>query len=218
MCGSDERPGQLLCCESCPSIYHLDCAGLDSLPAGDWYCPQCSKALTLENVERILDVRVVGSEDVITDPAAALLTQQAEGAVGGEGGAGITAGALVRRHSRTGGAAGAGAGAATAAGPKEYYVKWKERSYLHCSWVHEGMFDRAAKLGLVYLKTRLRKFHADRDAAAAVAAAVAAEDEEEGTTRAFVDEGLIHGVHPAWLQVGGVFVAFMGERGGRCLR
>ena len=193
----------MVCCESCPAAYHVECAGLPGLPACDWFCPDCAKASSLDAVERILDVRLVGS-----DSAAAT-----------GGGAGAGAGADAD------GAAGAAAAAAAAGaalpsaameGPKEYYVKWKERSYMHCSWVPEGAFERAAKMGLTYMRTRLRKFHAERDAYLAAAAAARAAEEEGGGDAdgaggggggVFVDEGFINGVHPAWLQVDRVLAA-----------
>ena len=34
--------GDLLCCETCPRIFHLDCVGLREMPAAnEWYCPAC---------------------------------------------------------------------------------------------------------------------------------------------------------------------------------
>mmetsp|Transcript_14253 Transcript_14253/g.16201 ORF Transcript_14253/g.16201 Transcript_14253/m.16201 type:complete len:419 (-) Transcript_14253:366-1622(-) len=36
--------GELLCCDSCPSAYHLSCLGLDALPEDDiWNCPECKE-------------------------------------------------------------------------------------------------------------------------------------------------------------------------------
>lgn len=35
--------GDLLCCDSCPSVYHRTCLSppLKSIPKGDWICPRC---------------------------------------------------------------------------------------------------------------------------------------------------------------------------------
>lgn len=33
--------GDLLCCESCPGVLHAGCAGLPTVPEGDWHCPHC---------------------------------------------------------------------------------------------------------------------------------------------------------------------------------
>ena len=30
-----------MCCETCPAVFHMECLGLASLPAGDWWCPWC---------------------------------------------------------------------------------------------------------------------------------------------------------------------------------
>jgi ERCC4-related helicase len=33
--------GELVCCDSCPSAYHMGCAELEELPKGEWLCPRC---------------------------------------------------------------------------------------------------------------------------------------------------------------------------------
>ena len=33
--------GHLLCCETCPAVYHPSCVGLQAPPDGDFYCPAC---------------------------------------------------------------------------------------------------------------------------------------------------------------------------------
>ncbi|XWS71521.1 hypothetical protein CRYUN_Cryun03dG0145000 [Craigia yunnanensis] len=41
LCGMD---GTLLCCDGCPSAYHLRCIGVMKMyiPEGPWYCPECA--------------------------------------------------------------------------------------------------------------------------------------------------------------------------------
>ncbi|KDP22133.1 hypothetical protein JCGZ_25964 [Jatropha curcas] len=36
--------GSLICCDGCPAAYHSKCVGVanDSLPEGDWFCPECA--------------------------------------------------------------------------------------------------------------------------------------------------------------------------------
>lgn len=36
--------GNLICCDGCPAAFHSRCVGIacDSLPEGDWYCPECA--------------------------------------------------------------------------------------------------------------------------------------------------------------------------------
>ncbi|KAL0028293.1 hypothetical protein WJX79_007931 [Trebouxia sp. C0005] len=33
--------GDMLCCETCPATFHMECVGLTALPDGDWFCPHC---------------------------------------------------------------------------------------------------------------------------------------------------------------------------------
>ena len=43
-CAVCHRPGQLLCCDSCPLALHYTCAGetKGSLPDGEYFCPECA--------------------------------------------------------------------------------------------------------------------------------------------------------------------------------
>lgn len=40
-CGVCGEPGDLICCEVCPSVYHLHCLELDQVPKGRWMCFFC---------------------------------------------------------------------------------------------------------------------------------------------------------------------------------
>ena len=31
-----------MCCAGCDQAYHTYCVGLDTIPDGTWYCPECS--------------------------------------------------------------------------------------------------------------------------------------------------------------------------------
>ncbi|CAF1654713.1 unnamed protein product [Adineta ricciae] len=45
--------GDVICCDSCPRVYHPKCLGLTTLPDGDWTCPECKitqSAFTMPNV------------------------------------------------------------------------------------------------------------------------------------------------------------------------
>ena len=56
VCGKDGTEKELLCCEACPRVYHLDCLSppLTAVPEGNWYCPHCAPGKELADVERIL--------------------------------------------------------------------------------------------------------------------------------------------------------------------
>lgn len=36
--------GELLCCDTCPSSYHIHCLNppLPEIPNGEWLCPRCT--------------------------------------------------------------------------------------------------------------------------------------------------------------------------------
>lgn len=40
--------GELLCCDTCPSSYHLHCLNppLPEIPNGEWLCPRCTVSVT----------------------------------------------------------------------------------------------------------------------------------------------------------------------------
>ncbi|CAF1055106.1 unnamed protein product [Rotaria sordida] len=42
--------GDVICCDSCPRVYHPKCLGLTTLPDGDWTCPECKIIQSSSNI------------------------------------------------------------------------------------------------------------------------------------------------------------------------
>lgn len=41
-CAACGKEGNLICCDTCPLVYHVRCAGLRRAPDGEWKCPECA--------------------------------------------------------------------------------------------------------------------------------------------------------------------------------
>ena len=50
-CWICHKEGEVICCETCPRVFHLKCISLDSSPAEDWVCPECVLIMTAENMD-----------------------------------------------------------------------------------------------------------------------------------------------------------------------
>ncbi|KAM7383286.1 hypothetical protein PAMP_002953 [Pampus punctatissimus] len=102
--------GELLCCDTCPSSYHIHCLNppLPEIPNGEWICPRCKCPPMKGKVQKVLTWRWG------KPPAPTPVPRPAD----------LPAGApdpppLVGRRER------------------EFFVKWCNMSYWHCSWVLE---------------------------------------------------------------------------------
>ena len=50
VCGEDNNEDVLLLCDGCDLSYHTYCIGLDSVPAGSWFCESCAMQHVIESV------------------------------------------------------------------------------------------------------------------------------------------------------------------------
>ena len=61
-CRVCHKVGDLLCCETCPAVYHLHCLDppLEHVPNEDWQCPICTAQLCKGVTDCISDVERSG--------------------------------------------------------------------------------------------------------------------------------------------------------------
>ncbi|XP_037082061.1 protein kinase C-binding protein 1-like [Pollicipes pollicipes] len=52
-CWVCHREGKVVCCETCPRVFHLKCAGLNADPPGDWVCVECRRVVQAETVANL---------------------------------------------------------------------------------------------------------------------------------------------------------------------
>ncbi|XP_055016435.1 chromodomain-helicase-DNA-binding protein 5 [Boleophthalmus pectinirostris] len=103
--------GELLCCDTCPSSYHIHCLNppLPEIPNGEWLCPRCMCPPLKGKVQKILHW-------TWGDPP--LPAEQPPGADGKPIDPLIKP--PLKGHPE-----------------REFFVKWAALSYWHCSWVSE---------------------------------------------------------------------------------
>ncbi|KAI4892133.1 hypothetical protein NFI96_002195 [Prochilodus magdalenae] len=103
--------GELLCCDTCPSSYHIHCLNppLPEIPNGEWLCPRCMCPPLKGKVQRILHW-------MWGDPP---LPPEAPPVGDGEKPEPVPKPPLKGRPERL------------------LFVKWAGLSYWHCSWVSE---------------------------------------------------------------------------------
>uniref|UniRef100_A0A8B9HKF3 Chromodomain helicase DNA binding protein 5 n=1 Tax=Astyanax mexicanus TaxID=7994 RepID=A0A8B9HKF3_ASTMX len=103
--------GELLCCDTCPSSYHIHCLNppLPEIPNGEWLCPRCMCPPLKGKVQRILHW-------MWGDPP---LPPEAPPTQDGEKTDILAKPPLKGRPERL------------------LFVKWAGLSYWHCSWVNE---------------------------------------------------------------------------------
>ena len=50
-CWICHKEGDVICCETCPRVFHLKCISMESNPSEDWVCPECVLIMTAENMD-----------------------------------------------------------------------------------------------------------------------------------------------------------------------
>uniref|UniRef100_A0A3B4UIV4 Chromodomain helicase DNA binding protein 4 n=1 Tax=Seriola dumerili TaxID=41447 RepID=A0A3B4UIV4_SERDU len=102
--------GELLCCDTCPSSYHIHCLNppLPEIPNGEWICPRCKCPPMKGKVQKVLTWRWGEPPAPTPVPRPVDLPADAPDPP-----------PLVGRRER------------------EFFVKWCNMSYWHCSWVQE---------------------------------------------------------------------------------
>uniref|UniRef100_A0A452GTK8 Uncharacterized protein n=1 Tax=Gopherus agassizii TaxID=38772 RepID=A0A452GTK8_9SAUR len=110
-CRACKDGGELLCCDTCPSSYHLHCLNppLPEIPNGEWLCPRCTCPPLKGKVQRILHW-------VWREPPAPFLS-------------GLHPPDLELSVPPPKPLEGIP--------EREFFVKWAGLSYWHCSWVKE---------------------------------------------------------------------------------
>uniref|UniRef100_A0A7N8Y8A3 Chromodomain helicase DNA binding protein 4a n=1 Tax=Mastacembelus armatus TaxID=205130 RepID=A0A7N8Y8A3_9TELE len=99
--------GELLCCDSCPSSYHIHCLNppLPEIPNGEWICPRCTCPPMKGKVQKILTWRWGDPPPPTPVPRPLDLPADAPAPA-----------PLAGRPER------------------EFFAKWSNMSYWHCSW------------------------------------------------------------------------------------
>ncbi|XP_024150896.1 chromodomain-helicase-DNA-binding protein 4a isoform X1 [Oryzias melastigma] len=102
--------GELLCCDSCPSSYHIHCLNppLPEIPNGEWICPRCTCPPMKGKVQKILTWRWGEPPPPTVVPRPPELLPDAPDPPPLKGRA-----------------------------EREFFAKWCNMSYWHCSWVSE---------------------------------------------------------------------------------
>ena len=117
-CRVCKEGGELLCCDSCPSSYHLKCCEppLEEVPDGPWTCPRCACEPLPGKVEKILTWRWKEEDDEDKKKTEA-------------------------EPEPVAGSSKMPPPKALPKAEREFFIKFKDQSYWHCSWVKEIQLD-----------------------------------------------------------------------------
>merc|ERR1719245_1921522 len=116
-CRVCKEGGELLCCDSCNSAYHLRCLDppLEEVPEESWTCPQCACEPLPGKVEKILTWRWKEDDE-----------SEKENEKEPEPVAGSSKAPPPKAPSKA---------------EREFFIKFKDQSYWHCKWIKEIQLD-----------------------------------------------------------------------------
>ncbi|CAB4031235.1 chromodomain-helicase-DNA-binding 4-like isoform X3, partial [Paramuricea clavata] len=111
--------GNLLCCDSCPSSYHIHCLKppLKQIPDGDWRCPRCKITPLEGRAAKILFWRFVKVPDEEQLVMMYCLTHEPRAK---DSEVTIVSDGKPSEHV-----------------VRQFFIKWHDKSYWKCSWVDE---------------------------------------------------------------------------------
>ena len=116
-CRVCKEGGELLCCDSCNSAYHLRCLDppLEEVPEESWTCPRCACEPLPGKVEKILTWRWKEDDE-----------SEKENEKEPEPVAGSSKAPPPKAPSKA---------------EREFFIKFKDQSYWHCKWIKEIQLD-----------------------------------------------------------------------------
>ncbi|XP_077444255.1 chromodomain-helicase-DNA-binding protein 3 isoform X3 [Stigmatopora argus] len=169
--------GELLCCETCTSSYHIHCLNppLPEVPNGEWLCPRCTCPPIDGRVQKILHWRwgqppppaaPVSGPDAATDAATDRLA----------------------------------APAAEGRAEREFFVKLAGQSYWRCAWITELQLE-------IFHSVMYRNYQrkTDMDEPPALDYGSGGEDRSAAgkseTRRAMEDKYYKYGIKPEWMTI-----------------
>ncbi|XP_052717900.1 chromodomain-helicase-DNA-binding protein Mi-2 homolog isoform X6 [Crassostrea angulata] len=130
--------GELLCCDTCPSAYHVHCLNppMKMIPDGEWHCPRCSCEPLKGRVAKILTwrwtepIQEEGKMEELdhTHPHLPASTRKLMVKNGGKYEP-MDLQRLIELSNKN------------RKPLREFFVKWHDLSYWHCSWISELQLD-----------------------------------------------------------------------------
>ncbi|XP_055947737.1 chromodomain-helicase-DNA-binding protein 4-like isoform X3 [Argiope bruennichi] len=128
--------GELLCCDSCPSAYHTHCLNppLKTIPDGEWHCPRCSEGAVTKEVAIKKKVEDEIKVEPLKAKVAKILTWRWSEVPKSDD--------IKKEDDKDDPALQPSTSSKAQPKPqREFFVKWHDLSYWHCSWISENQLE-----------------------------------------------------------------------------